>query len=110
MLENFRQSEARDALGQIWQVRFLWVQNAISIRHSDSVDVKFALTCGSQQSEKVISLNHPQLLEAARKAGRPLTDAWCCRLAADHLGRLIATGEDMEKALVTVEDLDGSLK
>jgi len=30
-----------------------------------------------------------------------MTDAWCSRLAALHLSRLIETGEDMEKDLVT---------
>jgi len=37
-------------------VTFLWLQTAISIRHSDSVDVKFALSGVGQRSEKAIAL------------------------------------------------------
>jgi hypothetical protein len=107
MVESFRSFQARDPFGEIWQVRFLWLQNAISIRHSDSVDVKFELSDGGQRSEKVIALMHPELLELSRKTGRPITDPWCSRLAAHHLQHMIETGEDMEKTLVTarLEDL-----
>jgi hypothetical protein len=89
-------------------VSFLWLQTAISIRHSDSVDVKFALYDGGQRTEKVIALMHPHLLELSRKTGRPITDPWCSRLAALHLQQMIETGEDMEKTLVTarLEDLE----
>ncbi len=101
MLENFREFQARDLFGQVWQVRFLWLQTAISIRHSDSVDVKFALESGGERSEKVIALMHPDLLELSRRTGRPLTDSWCSRLAALHLIHMIETGADTEKTLVT---------
>jgi hypothetical protein len=108
MVENFRSFQARDPFGEIWQASFLWLQNAISIRHSDSVDVKFALYDGAQRSEKVIALLHPHLLELGRKTGRPITDPWCSRLAALHLQHMLETGEDMEKTLVTarLEDLE----
>jgi uncharacterized membrane protein len=84
-------------------VDFLWLQTAVSIRHSDSVDVKFLLTSGDTRIEKVVSLRHPDLLDLSRTAGRPLTDAWCSALAARHLTQTIATGADFEKALATVE-------
>lgn len=102
MLENFRNFQARDPFGEVWEVTFLWLQTAISIRHSDSVDVKFALGGGGRRSEKAIALPHPYLLELSRKTGRPITDPWCSRLAATHLRHMIETGEDMEKTLVTV--------
>jgi hypothetical protein len=102
MLENFRNFQARDPFGEVWEVTFLWLQTAISIRHSDSVDVKFALSGGGQRSEKAIALPTPCLLEVSRKTGRPITDPWCSRLAARHLQHMIETGEDMEKTLVTV--------
>jgi hypothetical protein len=35
-----------------------------------------------------------------------MDDAWCARLAAMHLQYLVATGEDMEKDLVTVLPAD----
>ncbi len=108
MIENFRHFEVRDPFGQVWEVEFLWLQTAISIRHSDSVDVKFALTSGAERVEKVIALPNPDLLEISGKAGHPITDPWCSRLAALHLARTIETGEDMEKSLIIVrpEDLD----
>jgi hypothetical protein len=98
---NFRHFEVADPFGQTWQVDYLWLQTAISIRHSDSVDVKFAITSGAEKMEKVVALAHPDLLELSRRAGRPVTDPWCARLAALHLKRMIETWEDMEKPLVT---------
>ena len=82
---------------------FMWVQTAIAIRHSDSVDVKFLLSDGDTRLERVVSLRHPDLLELSRLTGRPLTDAWCARLAAQHLVTMIETGDDFEKPLVTAE-------
>lgn len=103
MLENFRHFKAGpDLSGRVWQVDLLWIQNAIAIRHSDSVDVKFLLTCGEEILERVVSLRHKDLLELSSRSGRPLTDAWCMSLAARHLRRMVETGEDFEKSLVTV--------
>ena len=108
-MENFRQfSVGPDRFGKTWDVRLGWLQTAISIRHSDSVDVKFFLSDGETEGEKVIALPHPELLRLSQKANRPLTDPWCMSLAAAHLKEMIETGEDMEKTLVTLsaEDLD----
>jgi hypothetical protein len=101
---SFRQFEAGpDPFGRKFQVLFKWLQTAISIRHADTVDVKFILVDENQgRSEKTIALPHADLLTAAREAGRALDDPWCARLAAMHLIQLIETGEDMEKDLVTV--------
>ena len=102
MIENFRRFEAGpDPSGNMWQVEFLWQQTAISIRHSDSVDVKFAATCGESRREEVIALMRPVLFELARKLGREVSDAWCMKLAATHLSRMIETGLDMDKTIVT---------
>jgi hypothetical protein len=103
MLKNFRHFKAGpDPFGRVWQVDLLWLQTAVAIRHSDSVDVKFLLSDGETRKEKVIALDHPALLELSRKAGRPLTDPWCMKLAALHLIRIVETGADMDKTLVTV--------
>mgnify|MGYP001027442820 CR=1 FL=1 len=103
MIENPRRFRAGpDPFGRTWQVDLLWLQTAISIRHADAVDVKFLLSDGESRQEKVISLRHPDLLALSGKTSRPLTDAWCMRLAARHLARMIETGEDFEKTLVTV--------
>lgn len=93
MAENFRRFQAADPFGRVWDVEFLWQQNAISIRHGDAVDVKFALSSGGERHEKIVTLLHPALLEASRKEGRPVTDAWCSQLAAQRLKRAIESGE-----------------
>ena len=103
-MQNFRQFEAGpDPFGRKFQVWFKWLQTAISIRGSDTFDVKFVLEneqAGSAQ--KTIALPHLALLALSRETGRPMDDAWCSRLAALHLVRLVETGEDMEKDIVAV--------
>ncbi len=101
MPDNFRHFEATDPAGHIWNVDFLWIQNAISIRHADAVDVKFQLSEGEERTAKVVSLLHPHLLSLSERTGKPVTDPWCSTLAARHLRRMIETGDDMEKSLVT---------
>jgi hypothetical protein len=101
---NYREFEAGpDPFGRKFQVLFKWLQTAISIRHADTVDVKFILADESgARTEKTIALQHADLLRISRELGRPLDDPWCARLAVLHLKHLIETGEDMEKDLVTV--------
>jgi hypothetical protein len=107
MLENFRHFRAGpDPFGRTWQVDFLWLQTAIAIRHSDTVDVKFLLSHGDERVEKVIALPHADLVALSQQLGRPLTDPWCSRLAALHLIHMIESGEDLEKDLVTVSPAD----
>ena len=102
-MENFRQFEAGpDPFGRTWKVEFKWLQTAISLRHSDTVDVKFVLYDGETRAQKTIALPHLDLLQLSKKTGKTMTDAWCSRLAALHLKRIIETGEDMEKELVTL--------
>jgi hypothetical protein len=105
---NFREFEAGpDPFGRKYQVLFKWLQTAISIRHADTVDVKFVLIDDSgAHSQKTIALPHGHLLRVSRDIGRPLDDAWCARIAQVHLIHLIETGEDMEKDLVTVPPAD----
>ena len=106
-MENFRQFEAGpDPFGRLWKVEFKWLQTAISLRHSDTVDVKFVLREGDDRVEKAIAMAHLDLIELSNKTGRPMTDAWCSRLAALHLKHLIETGEDMEKEIVTVRAVE----
>jgi hypothetical protein len=109
MIENYRRFEVGpDPFGRTWQVEYKWQQTAISIRHFDGVDVKFFLMRGEEIQEKVISMTHPDLLTLSAKVNRPLTDAWCMKLAALHLKRMIETDVDMEKTLVlaSLEDLE----
>ena len=101
---NYRQFEAGpDPFGRKFQVLFKWLQTAISLRHADTVDVKFVLLDSDGAStQKTIALPHADLLTISRETGRLMDDPWCARLAALHLIRLVETGEDMEKDLVTV--------
>ena len=115
---NFREFEAGpDPFGRKFQVYFKWLQTAISIRHSDTVDVKFILVErkdnpeGEDQPEnarfaKTIALPHADLLRVSKELARPMDDSWCARLAMLHLQHLVNTGEDMEKDLVTVLPAD----
>jgi hypothetical protein len=102
-MQNFRQFEAGpDPFGRTWKIEFKWMQTAISLRHSDTVDVKFVLHDEDTRAEKTIAMMHLDLLQLSKETGRPMTDAWCSRMAALHLQHLIETGEDMEKDLITV--------
>src|SRR5579863_9025037 len=101
---NFREFEAGpDPFGRKFKVLFKWMQTAISIRHADTVDVKFILEDEEgARTEKAIALPHADLLKIAHENGRAMDDPWCSRLAALHLLYLVTTCEDMEKSLVTV--------
>ena len=105
---NFRQFEAGpDPFGRKFQVFFKWLQTAISIRHSDTVDVKFIIADeNGERTQKTIALQHADLLLVSKETGRAMDDPWCARIAALHLQHLITTGEDMEKDLVTVLPAD----
>jgi hypothetical protein len=104
---NFRQFEVGpDPFGRKWQVLFKWLQTAISLRHSDTVDVKFALQSDQTRVQKQIAMPHVDLLELSRRTGHEMSDAWCSRLAAAHLERMVQSGEDLEKDLVTVHSND----
>jgi hypothetical protein len=107
-MQNFRQFEAGpDPFGRTFQVLFKWMQTAISVRHADTVDVKFILVDeNGGRTEKTIALPHADLLRVAAEVARPVDDPWCSRLGAMHLLRLVETGEDMEKSLVTVSAAD----
>jgi hypothetical protein len=107
-MQSFRKFEAGpDPFGRKFQVLFKWMQTAISPRHADTVDVKFILVDDSgARTEKTIALPHADLLRISRETGRPMDDPWCSRLAAEHLRRLVETGEDIEKDLVTVAAAD----
>ena len=108
MPDNFRRFEAGpDPFGRIWQAEFRWLQTGISIRHADTVDVKFVVwTEDEPKQEKVLALPHPTLLALSRQTGHPLTDAWCLKLAAAHLKHMVESGEDLEKTLVTLSPAD----
>jgi len=105
MIENFREFQVGpDPFGRTWKVHFNWLQTGISIRHADTVDVKFGISDdGAVFEERVIALPHPTLLVVSENVGHPLTDSWCLKIAALHLKHMLETGEDLEKTLVTMQ-------
>ena len=104
MPETFRRFQAGpDPFGRTWEAELRWLQTGISIRHADTVDVKFIVwTEGEDRQERIIALSHPGLLALSQETGHALTDPWCMRLASQHLKFMIESGEDLEKTLVTV--------
>ena len=107
-MQNVRRFEAGpDPFGRTWQVEFRWLQTGISIRHADTVDVKFVIwTEDEPKQERVVALPHAELLALSKTANHPVTDPWCLKLAATHLKYMIETGEDLEKVLVTATRVD----
>ena len=103
---HHRNFKATDPFKREWHAEFRWLQTGISIRHADTVDVKFELRSGEDIQEKVIALPHPLLLELSKSSGVLLTDPWCMRLATAHLQIMIRTWEDMDKTLVTLSLAD----
>jgi hypothetical protein len=105
MPENYRDfTVGPDPFGRTWHAYFRWLQTGISIRHADTVDVKFGIsTEGVSSEERVIALPFPDLMALSGKIGHPITDTWCMKLAAIHLKHMLETGEDMEKTLVTTQ-------
>ena len=106
---SYRSFEAGpDPFGRSWHVEFRWLQTGISIRHADTVDVKFIVSAvdpadgDEPKQERIIALPHPDLLRLSSKSGHALTDSWCLRMAALHLKHMIESGEDLEKTLVTL--------
>jgi hypothetical protein len=108
MLDNFRRFQAGpDPFGRTWEVEFRWLQTGISIRHADTVDVKFIVWLAGpdgakeEMQERIVAMPHPDLLTLSQESGHALTDPWCTRLAARHLVYSYQTGEDLEKILIT---------
>src|SRR5258707_9157050 len=102
-MENFRDFVlGPDPFGRTWHVLFRYLQTAISIRHSDSVDVGFLLDCGDEKMVRTVVLPHADLRAFSQRKARSLDDAWCARLAYCKLRRMIETAEDLEKHYLVV--------
>src|SRR5579862_3989434 len=70
---------------EVCHVRFSHLWNAISTRHSDTVDTKFFV----DGRGVIVALAHMGLVRFAAKAGRNLTDREASFVAAEYLrGRL----------------------
>ncbi|MBI3667755.1 MAG: hypothetical protein HY236_16250 [Acidobacteria bacterium] len=98
-MEDYRNFEvASEATEERYKVEFRWLQTAISLRHSDTVDVKFLVN----GQGKIVALPHAALEEVCRKASKPLKDGFCARIAARHLEEALRTDWDAEMDLLTL--------
>lgn len=111
MASSVREFQCTDPFGVTWNVKFLWHQVGIAIRHADTIDCKFHLSSDGEELDKVIAIEHIHLRELARETDRPITDPWVMQLAASHLRYMVESGEDMDKTLVTLgmDDLRRSM-
>ena len=107
-MENFREFAVDDPFGQKWHAHFKYLQTGISIRHSNSVDVCYILDSGSEQIHKTVVIPNADIRSYATRTGRPISDAWCSRIAMLKLQYVIETAEDLEKdyVLVTAREIE----
>ncbi len=90
---NYREFKAQSSLtGQDYQCRFVYLQTAISLRHSDTVDVKFRVN----GTGVVVALPHTAWGEYQKNAKRDLTDERAARVAAGILKEALERGEAIE--------------
>ncbi len=90
---DYRDFQVRSRLNhQTYQCRFVYLQTAISLRHSDTVDVKFLVN----GKGVVVALPHPAWVEYQKQGGGPLTDDLAARVAATFLQEALERGDDVE--------------
>lgn len=90
---DYRHFEVRSRLNnQVYHCHFVYLQTAISLRHSDTVDVKFLVN----GTGVVVALPHRAWVEYQTKTGRPLTDELAAQVAAALLTEALERGDDME--------------
>jgi hypothetical protein len=114
LMENFRDFHAGpDPFGCTWHVLFRYLQTAISIRNSDSIDVCFLLQSGPESGEqetmrKIVFIRHADMRAFAERSGRKVSDTWCSRIALSKIRHVIETAEDIEKEylLVTPREIE----
>ena len=108
-MENFRDFKiGPDPFARTWHVLFKYLQTAISIRHSDSVDVCFILENEGDRVIRTIVIPHADIRAFSQLAGRKISDSWCSRIAACKLRNAVETGEDIDKEylIVTPHEID----
>jgi len=71
--------------GKQYSCRFHTLMTAISLRHSDTVDVKFLV--GGKPV--VVALPHNAFAEYRQRTGRPITDAMAIQIAGLFLRELL---------------------
>ena len=108
-MENFRDfTLGPDPFGRTWHVQLKYLQTAISIRHSDSVDVCFILESGDERLIRTVVIPHADIRAWSQKTGGKISDPWCSRIAYSKLNDSVLTGEDIDKEylVVTPKEID----
>jgi hypothetical protein len=96
---DFEEFQVRSPLDQkTYHGRFHTLATGISLRHSDTVDVKFLLN----GAPIVLALPHAAFAEYRRTAGRALTDGDAVRIAGLALKHLLERGERLDMPLLTL--------
>ncbi len=90
---DYRDFQARSPLnGQEYACRFVYLQTAISLRHSDTVDVKFLVN----GSGVVVALPHRAWVQYRACTGREITDDQAAQAAATLLKEALERGDNIE--------------
>ena len=90
---DYRDFQARSSLTQQdYHCQFVYLQTAISLRHSDTVDVKFLV----DGAGVVVALPHTAWIEYQHRTGQPLTDERATQVAASLLRDGLERGDDIE--------------
>lgn len=77
---------------QDYHCRFVYLQTAISLRHSDTVDVKFRVNGAGV----IVALPHTAWVEYQRQKGQALTDERATKVAATLLREALERGENVD--------------
>ncbi len=85
--------------GTVYHCFFIFIQTAISLRHSDTVDVRFMVN----GKRLTVALPHVAFVEYAGLAGEVLTDEAAAGVAAHCLKEALEKGADVEDMTVPME-------
>ena len=85
--------------GTQYRCHFIYLQTAISLRHSDTVDVRFMVN----GKRITVALPHVAFVEYAGFTGQVLTDEQAAGIAAVCLKEALEKGADVEELTVPVE-------
>ncbi len=85
--------------GTRYRCYFVFLQTAISLRHSDTVDVRF-LVNGKRIT---VALPHVAFARHAQQKGRPITDEQAASIAAWYLTEALESGGGVEDLTVAPE-------
>ena len=85
--------------GTRYHCSFIFLQTAISLRHSDTVDVRY-LVNGKRIT---VALPHVAFSQYKQRAGRDLTDEEAGSIAAQSLKDVLEKGGEVEDLTVPIE-------